>query len=90
MRMRKDTLKRLIENGKLEARLSYAYDGRSVRQDTEFKPARMYNGEWEDRIEGKLNFNALLYGIWRVWRHTEGSGLITLYIADENYELRYA
>jgi len=87
-KIRKDTVKRMIEKGELEARCSYSYDGRSVREDAEFKPARMYDGKWENRKEGYLNFHEQLYGIWHTWRDSKDNSLISLQLADEYYELR--
>ena len=88
-RLRKDTVKRMIEREELEARLSYSYDGVTVRQDKEFKPARMYDGNWDNRLDGYLNFNALLYSIWYTYRDVHNNNTITLNIAsNECYELR--
>jgi len=86
--LRKDTVKRMIERGELEARCSYSYDGRTIRSDTEFKPACMYDGKWESRKVGCLNFDEQLYSIWHTWRNPQNNSLITLQLADEYYELR--
>ena len=87
-RIRKDAVKRMIERGELEARVSYSYDGCTIREDAEFKPARMYDGKWENRKEDHLNFHEQLYGIWHTWRDSKDNCLICLQLADEYYELR--
>ena len=88
-RIRKDTVKRMIERGEMEARLSYSYDGVTVKQHDTFSPARMYDGNWDNRLDGYLNFNELLYSIWYTWRDSKDDTLINLTIAsDEAYELR--
>jgi hypothetical protein len=87
-RIRKDTVKKQIENGKMEGRLSYSYDGRNVNSSPDFIPARMYDGDWDNRIEGSLNLNERLYGMWKAWTNPKDSSLITLQTADVYYELR--
>jgi len=95
--VRRDTLRKLIEKGNMEARTSYSYDGRMVTNsgDTPWKPLRIrdtkvqltqenhFTGDWKDGY-----YNLSDYWLTRGRCTQEGENLWEIWYASEAVEMR--
>lgn len=50
----------MVQDGRVKGRVHYAYDGRTVTQDTEWVPARFSKG-FGDIEQGKINLDDSMF-----------------------------
>lgn len=82
--MRRDILKKKIENGIMLARTGYSYDGRTVKQDTEWIPARLSSGHGDFK-EGFYNLSDYQFKLKAGYASIDENGIITLMITQNHY-----
>jgi len=91
-KIRRDKLQRDIEAGRMEARLYYGYDGRSVHQGSEWRPAKVvpYGQRMQANSDGFVCFDPydFKYKTGAAWQHDDGIVQLGL-PGGESWYLRY-
>lgn len=77
-------LKKKVEKGIMLARTGYSYDGRTVKQDTEWIPARL-SSDYGDFKEGFYNLRDYQFKLKASRAWIGKTGIITLMITQNYY-----